>query len=167
MTHYNHITEPNPCTFVFFPTSSIEVKCVIKSLKNKGSSLHDISVLTLKKNSDIFSEHISLLYNLSIETQTFPNLLKVASVIPGHKDGPRDNVDNYRPISNLPILAKIFEKLTLKRFSLFANSKGLIHENQYGFQKGKSITQAAVRLTTLITHAYNTKSYAVCFFLDL
>ena len=51
--------------------------------------------------------------------------------------------------------------------SSFVRRHSLLIENQFGFQKGKNITQAAIKLTALITKAYHSKSYAACFFLDL
>ena len=164
---YPYKTIPNPNTCAFFPTDVFEVAIVIKSLKNKGNSLFDISVKTLKMNCNTFSGHITILYNYSIETETYPSLLKIATVIPAHKAGSRECIDNYRPISNLPVFSKVFEKLTLRRLSSFVDIHDLLHKNQFGFQKGKSISQAAIRLTSLITRAYHSKVYCACFFLDL
>ena len=61
---------PNPFSFAFLPTDANEVFMVIMSLKNKGNGLNDISALSLKKNAQIFSVHITFLYNLSIEKVT-------------------------------------------------------------------------------------------------
>ena len=165
--HYNFVTEPNPSTCGIFPCDVNEVGSIIKSLKNKGSGMHDIGVRSVKNNTGLFSEHLSVLYNFSIEKETYPDGLKIAAVIPGYKSGAKDNIDNYRPISNLPVFSKIFERLTLTRFSSFASRHSLLNENQFGFQRGKSVTQAAIKLTTLITKAFHTKRYAACFFLDL
>ena len=164
---YVHITMPNLDTFSFLPTTTSEVSLVIKSLKNSSNGLQDLSVRTLKNNSHVFSSHIMLLYNYSIEKVTYPNLLKIARVVPGHKSGQRDHIDNYRPISNLPVFSKVFETLTLRRFTSFVSRYSLMSDCQYGFQKGRNITQAAIKLTSLVTNAYHHKSYAVCFFLDL
>ena len=164
---YVHLTRPNLNSCNFFPTDVGEVSTVIKTLKNKGNGVHDLSVASLKNNSHLFSEHVSFLYNYSIEKETFPDELKVAKVVPGHKCGPKDRIDNYRPISNLPVLSKVFEKLTLTRVTSFVNRYSLLSESQFGFRQGKNITQAAIKLTTLITDAYHKKTYAACFFLDL
>ena len=107
------LQEPNLFSFIFLHTNEHEVAMVICSLKNKGSVLTDLSVVCLKKNIQVFSQHITLLYNFSIECETFPDRLKVAGVTPAHKSGSRDSIDNYRRISNLPVLSKVFEKLTL------------------------------------------------------
>ena len=161
------LARPNPNSFVFMHTDTEEVKRVIKSLKNKGNGLHDISVLVIKKNLQVFSEHVAKLYNFSVDTITFPDLLKMARVVLGHKSGSKDEIDNYRPISNLPVLSKVFEKLTLTRLCSFADKYNLISESQFGFREGKDITQAAIRLTTSIVEAYHDKVYVSCFFLDL
>ena len=158
---------PNPKSFVFMQTDRNEVNSVIRSLKNKGNGLHDISVMTIKKNLNTFSDHVTLLYNYSVETMTFPDLLKIAKVVLGHKSGSRENIDNYRPISNLPVLSKIFEKLTQNRLLSFANKCKLLSDSQFGFHEGRDITQAAIKLTTTIVKAYHEKVYVSCFFLDL
>ena len=68
---YMVFTERNPHTFEMRPTDVCEVVKVIYSLKNKGNGLLDISIVTIKNNSHIFSVHIVLLYNYSIETSVF------------------------------------------------------------------------------------------------
>ena len=148
-------------------TNKDEVSSVIRALKNKGNRVYDIGVLVLKKNVHVFSEHFSILYNFSVDTLTYPDLLKNAAVVLGHKSGPKDDINNYRPISNLPIVSKIFEKLTLTRMVTFVNKYNILSNNQFGFQVGKSITQAAIKLTTHIVNAYHDKVYVSCFFLDL
>ena len=95
----------------FFPTDCNEVSKVILSLKNRGSKVLDIHPSILKENLDIFSIHLVRLYNSSLELEAFPDTLKTARVNPGHKSGPTDKIDNYRPISVLPLFSKVFEKL--------------------------------------------------------
>ena len=129
--------------------------------------IYDISVRCLKNNVMVFARHITVLYNLSIEKETYPDRLKVASVIPGHKGGSKKQIDNYRPISNLPVFSKVFEKLTLIRLTSFIEKYNILSDSQYGFRKGRSISQAAIRLTSMITESYHLKMYSACFFLDL
>ena len=160
-------TRPNPHSFVFLHTNNEEVGSIIKSLKNKGNSVYDIGVLVLKENLQIFSDHFTVLYNYSVDTLTYPDLLKKAVVVLGHKSGSKDDINNYRPISNLPVVSKIFEKLTLTRLLSFVNKYSILSNSQFGFWKGKNITQAAMKLTTTIVNAYHDKLYVSCFFLDL
>ena len=140
---------------------------VICSLKNKGSILNDLSVVCLKKNVQVFSQHITLLYNLSIDHETFPDRLKVAGITPAHKSCAKDSIDNYRPISNLPVLSKVFEKLTLIRLISFVSRYELLSDSQYGFRRGRNTSQAAIRLVSLIMKSYSKRMYCACFFLDL
>ena len=79
----------------------------------------DIHPSILKENIIVFSGHFTILYNLSLVKSEFPNLLKIARVSPGFKSGKPDIIDNYRPISSLPIFSKIFERLTLNRIQCF------------------------------------------------
>ena len=164
---FHYYKGPNPHTFALWPTDVHEVVKVILSLKDNGNSIIDISIKSVKANSHIFSTHVVLLYNFSVEKCVYPDKIKVARVTPGHKAGSRYLIDNYRPISNLPLFSKIFEKLTHIRVMSFVEQHGLLSDSQFGFQKGKSITHAALKLTTLIVGAYHLKQYCACFFLDL
>lgn len=88
--------------------------------------------------------------------------------MPIHKAGPKDIIDNYRPISNLPTISKMFEKLTLPRLNSFVGKYSLLGDFQFGFRQGKDITQAAIKLTTLVSGVYHQKNYATaCLFLGL
>ena len=151
----------------FLPTNNIEVKRVIMNLKNRGSKLLDIHPSVLKENIDIFSHHFVELYNLAIELAGFPNAMKIARVNPGHKSGPADRVDNYRPISALPLFSKIFEKLTLYRMDNFISNHSILTPSQFGFRKGCSTTHAIIKLLSCVVRAYHEKHYSACFFLDL
>ena len=151
----------------FFPTDYYEVSKVILGLKNRGSKILDIHPSILKENLDIFSIHFVRLYNSSLELETFPDTLKTARVNPGHKSGPTDKIDNYRPISVLPLFSKVFEKLTLRRMNSFIMRHNLLTPSQFGFRKGCSTTNAIVKLLTHVVEAYHQKAYCACFFLDL
>ena len=106
----------------FHPASVDEVTKIIKNLKNKGSRVLDIHPSIIKDNFILFSSHFVILYNLSLVKMEFPNLLKIARVSPGFKSGKPDLIDNYRPISSLPVFSKIFERLTLNRVESFISS---------------------------------------------
>ena len=70
-----------------------------------------ISASVIKRNSDLFSFPLTLLFNQSIATGTFPAVLKTAKVTPIHKNGPTNDPQNYRPISQLKAFSKIFRKI--------------------------------------------------------
>ena len=154
-------------TCFFLPASITEVGKVIMNLKNKGSKLLDIHPSVLKENVDLFSLHFLQLYNLSIELAGFPDKMKIARVNPGHKSGPTEKIDNYRPISALPLFSKIFEKLTLHRMDSFLTRYNILTPCQFGFRKGCNTTLAIIKLLSHVVKAYHHKQYSACFFLDL
>ena len=165
---FNHfLTTAVEASCFFYPTTQFEVAKVIKGLKNKGNKLLDIHPSIVKENIIIFSIHIAELYNLSLVYSEFPDKSKIGRVNPIHKSGPIDNIDNYRPISVLPIFSKIFEKLTFQRMVSFITQFNILSDCQFGFRSGRSTTQAITKLLSYILPAYHNKTYCACFFLDL
>ena len=164
---YIFFTPPVLASCFFYPATWVEVQMIIRGLKNKGNKILDISPQILKDNDDVFSRHFAFLYNHSIDRAGYPNSLKLARVTPIHKAGSASNMDNYRPISVLPIMSKIFEKLTLNRMERFISAQALLSPCQFGFRRGKSTTHAILTLLSYIQAAYHQKAYCVCFFLDL
>ena len=83
---------------------------------------------------------LSRLFQLIYDTKEVPEQWKIAKVIPTHKKGTKDNVENYRPISNLCAMSKIYEKLILGHLWELADSENidLTAKNQHGFKKERS-----------------------------
>ena len=86
--------------------------------------------------------------------------------MPIFKGGSRMVISNYRPISILPILSKVIEKLMQDRLSKFLIDNNIIYEHQYGFQKGKSTTLAVLDMCEKIVNSFENKKYACNVFLD-
>ena len=107
----------NPNTFHFSQITLDMVTKVISSLKNgKATGTDGISVKILKAGYPIFSAYLSHIFNLSMSLGKVPKIWKTKRVSPLHKGGPMENVNNYRPISILPIPMKVFEKLIYDQF---------------------------------------------------
>ena len=87
------------------------------------------------------------LINLSFKQSTFPRRLKIAKVIPLLKSGPRKNLDNYRPISILPTLSKIFERVAYEQLAEYLEKNELIVSAQFDFRR-RSNTDLAVTVFT-------------------
>ena len=164
---YHFLTSAVEVSCFFYPTTPFEVAKVINSLKNHGNRLLDIHPTIVKENVINFSYHFSELYNLSLLEPEFPDKAKTGRVNPVYKSGAMDNIDNYRPISVLPIFSKIYEKLTYIRMMSFINRFDILSSCQFGFRSGRSTTQAITRLVSYILPAYHNKLYSACFFLDL
>ena len=101
------------------PVAKIEIARLIENLTNKSSSGYDSMMLKTIKNTIL--EPLSLLFNQSLEEGTFPEIFKLAEVIPLNKGKSRIEVTNYRPISLLLTISKILEKIVHARTYEFLN----------------------------------------------
>ena len=86
-----------------------------------------------------------------LHTGIYPNAFKVAKVIPIFKKGDRSLLTSYRPISLLPTLSKMFERVIFTQLYSFFITNNILCEQQYGFRAGHSTVLAA---TKLIDHTY-------------
>ena len=126
--------------FSFREVSFKEIETEIRLLKlNKASQYSDIPTKIIKENSDIFSNFISESINNSIKSSIFPSCLKHADVTPLHKKFNKSLKENYRPVSILPILSKVFERSMFKQMSSFFDD--IFSKHHYGFRKGFSTQQ--------------------------
>ena len=157
---------PVPHSFYFIPTNMYEVQNILNGLPNKGNQLYDIRANILVRSKKIM-KIIVYIYNLCIENGTYPELPKLARTIPVYKSGVSERANNYRPISNLSTINKVFEILTFNRMNTFVDKNKIISDCQYGFRKGKSTTQAIFHLVSDFLQCFNQKSYTIAVFLDL
>ena len=115
--------------------SEQEILDVIKALANKSSGPASIPLKLLIIAADLIVVPLCRIINLSFNCGVFPDVLKVAKVIPLHKGGSTQDVNNFRPISLLSIFDKIIEKLMHKRLYHFLDVHNILYENQFGFRK--------------------------------
>ena len=73
-------------------------------------------------------------------------MLKIANVIPLYKGGSVEDPNNYRPISLLPTISKIFEKHIAKQLHIYLESTGLLNKTQSGFRKYHSCQTALINI---------------------
>ena len=97
----------------------------------------------------------------------FPDILKLGKINPIYKKGNCKLLENYRPISVLPIFGKIFEKVIHSRIYNFVNSKNLLYDKQYGFRKSHSTSHAVNDSVTHISNELKEKKYVLGIFIDL
>ncbi|VDH94493.1 Hypothetical predicted protein [Mytilus galloprovincialis] len=113
-----------------------EVCSQLKHLNiNKSAGLDGIGPKFLKLSAEIISPSLTFLINKSITSNRFPQKLKLARVTAIHKGGPRDIPSNYRPISILNTISKIFERHVCTQLYEFLNNKKLLHIAQSGFRQ--------------------------------
>lgn len=130
-------------SMVLFQTRIEEITAKINKLK-KSKSLKDyISTCALKKHSRKLAPILSNLINDCLANETFPDDLKCSRIVPIFKDNDPCDPNNYRPISILPSLSKIFESVICDRLNSFLNKHKVIHPNQFGFQKNSGTLSTA------------------------
>lgn len=110
---------------------------------------------------------LTLIINQIITTCIFPNKLKLARVIPIYKKGDSCNIANYRPISLLPCISKIVERIIFNQINIYFNKNNLFCENQYGFRSGRSTELACTELVDKITNNIEKGHSSINIFLDL
>ena len=109
------------------PTIPDDIKVIIGNMKvNKVLGPNSIPTKILKDYKSEFSKPLSDMINTSFTTGLFPSALKVANIIPIHKKGDKLDCNNYRPISFLSNISKIFEKMTHIRLTSFLNKNKIL-----------------------------------------
>ena len=146
-------------------TSSNEIEDIIRNLENDKAS--DISILIIKKCSKFISGHMSGFFNQFIESGTFPDILKIGKITPIFKKGDPRLLDNYRPVSMLPIFGKILEKVIYGRLYNYLTSMNIIYDKQFGFRKNHSTTHAINYSINKILKEVEDKKHVIGVFIDL
>lgn len=158
----------NPNSLVLLPTDVDEIKQVINSLKPSSACGWDgLSSMFFKLTKNSLATPVTIICNMCLEQGIFPDALKKSIVIPIYKAGDRHSIANYRPISLLPTLAKILEKVINKRLTCYLEKYNLLVPNQYGFRNRRSTSDAIRQLTSYVTNQLDRGSKCIGIFLDL
>ena len=116
-----------------------DVKSALSNIDpSKGAGPDDLHPKFLKNTANTLSVHLTRLFNASLRQGIFPDCWKAANITPIFKSGDKSDISNYRGISILSSVSKIFEKLVLERINYILAP--LICKNQHGFGKGRSTT---------------------------
>ena len=142
-----------------------EISKIIKELQNGKSS--DIPVKVIKKTSEIISPILALYFNYYMKAGIFPKELKIGNITPIYKKGNEQLLENYRPISTLPIFGKIFEKVIYSRLYSYFTSKGILNDKQFGFRKNHSTSHALNFSVNLIKESLKNGNHLIGIFIDL
>ena len=145
-----------------------EIKQIIKNPPNKKAPGHDnINTPILKNLANSTIAYINNIFNSILRTGHYPISWKHALIIPVAKPNKQLNIaSNYRPISLLPTLAKILDKLILKRLKCHIHKTKTIPLHQFGFQDKLSTVHQLLRLTNNIQNTFQNKSHTLAVFLD-
>ena len=143
-----------------------EVKQIILSLKNSASGYDDISPMLLKISINHISVPLSHICKLSLTEGVFPNDLKLANVVPLFKADDSMLFNNYRPVSILCVISKVFDKIMFDRLQKFLNDFNILYENQFGFRRNHSTHMAHIVLMVKIVHALENGESVIGLYLD-
>ena len=103
---------------------------------------------------DSVAQPLKIIFENILKSSSYPDLWKLANVIPVYKKKDKQLINNYRPISLLPICGKIFEKIIFKKLYNYLNVNNLISRNQSGFRPGDSTTNQLLYLVNEIHEAF-------------
>lgn len=152
----------------FIPTDFVEVCEIINNMKSSNTKGYDeISSVMLKNIMENIAFPISILINRSLLEGQFPDDLKIAKVVPLYKAKSKDDVSNYRPISVLSCISKIYEKVIHKRLLGHLQANNLLSPFQFGFRPKHSTCHAVTKLTEDILLSFENREITLAVFCDL
>lgn len=155
-------------SFLLTETDQDEVERHILHLKNDSSPGWDnISNKVLKLNRQTLVPPLTYIFNNCLAQGVFPKYLKRSQIVPIYKTGDRDCIRNYRPISILPSLSKILEKIVNDRLVDYLESNKLLSDHQYGFRRGMSTDDAVSNLVNYVSTKLDEGNKCISLFLDL
>ena len=132
-----------------FYFKNVQKEEILKELNNlninKATQNTDIPTKIIKENSDIFGDFIFSNFNCYINTSSYPLLFKRADITPVHKKDSKSEKNNYRPVSILSNISKVYERIMFKQMSEFFESS-FFSKYQYGFRKGFSAQHCLVSM---------------------
>ena len=157
-------------SFQFDLVDDYTIAKTLHSTKSKSSSGHDgISTKFLKFLSPPLISPLRVIINESLITGISPDKLKIAKVIPLFKKDDKAKTDNYRPISLLSPISKIFEKVVYNQLHRYFTQNKLLYDRQYGFRANHYTELATVGLVERILHSIDNKErpLAIYVYMDL
>ena len=150
-----HITEEQ----VFGHLSTIDI--------SKASGPDEVGARFLKSAARELCKHLAQLFNKSLQTSTFPDIWKIASVVAVFKNGVKELIQNYRPISLLSIIGTSMERCVFKHLYNYLVESHLITCFQSGFRPGDSTTNQLLYLTNIFGKAIDDENEIRVMFFDI
>lgn len=155
-------------SFKFESISENNIMDIINKLKCKSSTGFDnISTKLLKFIAPVITSPLCMIINQSLKTGIFPDKCKIAKVIPIYKKGKNVLFENYRPISLLPAMSKVFERVVFDQIYKYFHVNKLLYVSQYGFRKDHSTEFAATELIDRVHNYLDKGETPFALFLDL
>ena len=144
-----------------------EILKVIREINvSKSSGIENLSSKVLKEAFTTLLPQLTFLYNLSLSSAIFPDQWKKALIIPIPKTGNLTKVQNYRPISLLPLPGKILEKLVHAQITRYLDENSLLTEKQHGFRKSHSTVHSVSQFVNYVNANLDVRRTTLAAFID-
>ena len=167
-TFYDFLGPQVDHLFEFHSISQEEVASRIRKLQVRKACGEDgISNRLLKCSVRITTPLLTHIFNLCLRTGTMPLSWKSARVVPVHKKGSKFDPKNYRPISLLSCVAKLYEHFLSQQMKEHLSTYDILTKKQHGFRTGFSTNTALITLTDFLYKALDNHKYSAGVFLDL
>ena len=152
--YYRHFIQTDAFHLTY--TTEIDIEKILRSTNiRKAPGIDDLSGRFLKDGSQVLSKPISELCNLCIKLGSFPDSCKIAKLKPLFKKGSKTNPLSYRPVSLLPLISKITEKLIHEQTSSFLSNNEILYNYQSGFRKNHSTDSCLTFLHDKISKSFD------------
>ena len=151
----------------FEDINEFELENIITNANNVGGGIDGINARIFKSTFRAILRQLVFFFNLCLRQGMFPSALKRAVIKPIYKTGSKDRFSNYRPISILPFLSKILEKIVYNRLEYYFDSNETISNCQFGFRKNMSTYMPILLVQDKITEAFEAGKVVCGIYLDL
>lgn len=152
----------------FHPVKVGDVIKVISELSNsKAQDYYELSNYVMKGVKEMVAYPLTVVFNMCLDEGIFPELLKISKVTPIFKKGNKLDPANYRPVSLVPIIAKVFEHLLFQQVYTYFEVNKLFTRSQFGFRKSLCTIDAIKALVSKIQEVFENRGFAWVTFCDL
>ena len=156
-----------PGSFGFELVSSDDIYKIITQINpNKASGIDNISGKFLIDGAELLANPICQIVNLSMISR-FPKECKMAKVKPLHKKGAKTNPQNYRPISLLPLISKVIERIVLDQVNKYLMAHSILFKYQSGFRSSHSVNTCLSQLSNQILTGFDSNKSTGMVLIDL
>ena len=164
----SYLNESIHSRFNFSPVNEDEVLKYLNALPSKCTlDCYGFNTELIKQCRTQLTPALTLIINQCITHGLFPETLKIARVSVIYKKAENNIFENYRPISILPVLSKIFERVLHNQLSLYFMNNHLFYVNQYGFRSNHSTQLAALQFVDAIMNNLDNRKPYISLFTDL
>ena len=142
------------------------IQIIGKIKRNKAPGLDRKTNKLIKVAGEAIHDSLLHIFNLVLQTGIFPDKLKLSKITPVHKEGDKAECGNYRPISVIPAVSKILEKILYDQLNSYINKNNIICPQQSGFRQNHSTETALLKCTNHWLLSMNKGMFNGVLFLD-